>query len=109
MTTTQQCVVCMLSRREVQGPANHQTMAGMKVAQQRNEFRLRRYATQEPDEPPEVSMKLKGYNEGEHTQQFNATRHRACQAEQPYHHSHAVMYTQPQHHQTNHNPTGHKS
>jgi hypothetical protein len=54
-------------------------------------------------------MKLEGYTEGEHTQQFDATRHRACQAEQPNHHSHAVTYTQPQHHQTNHNPTSHKS
>ena len=39
-------------------------MAGMKDAQQRNEFRRRRYATQEPHEPPEVSMKLEGTMRG---------------------------------------------
>jgi hypothetical protein len=80
MTTTQQCVVCMLAHGQVQGPTNHQTMVGMKVAQQRNEFRQRRYATQEPHEPPAVSMKLEGtmrgstHNSSMHTAQSLPSR-----------------------------------
>ncbi|KAE8124968.1 hypothetical protein FH972_019807 [Carpinus fangiana] len=67
MTTTQQCVLYMVTRRQVQGPTNHQTVASMKNAQQRNEFHQRRYATQEPHKPPEVLMTLEETMRGAHS------------------------------------------